>query len=132
MLTLRLPGADTPAELPGTLRARPMRNGRLPDNPPVRGLPGLLTARRLRASPIFARRLRAALGLTVALITLVGATAPPNSDDPYRTHLDPGVWPILIFIVALFVFGLVIRGSRPRRRPGPASAADRRPDQRRP
>jgi hypothetical protein len=45
------------------------------------------------------------------------ATAPPGADDPNRVHIDPGVWPLLVFIVAMFVFGLVIRGSRSRREP---------------
>jgi hypothetical protein len=43
------------------------------------------------------------------------ATEPPGVDDPNRAHIDPGVWPLLVFIVAMFVFGLVVRGSRSRR-----------------
>ena len=43
------------------------------------------------------------------------ATPPPGSDDPDRTHADPGAWPFVVFIVALFTFGLVVRGTRPRR-----------------
>lgn len=54
------------------------------------------------------------------------AIAPPGADDPDRPHVDPGVWPVVVFIVALFVFGLVVRGSR-ERRPSDGSPADRRP-----
>jgi hypothetical protein len=54
------------------------------------------------------------------------ATEPPGADDPDRPHEDPGVWPLLVLIVALFVFGLVLRGSRTRRKRGePLNAADR-------
>jgi hypothetical protein len=52
------------------------------------------------------------------------SAAPPGSDDPTRTHVDPGAWPEVIFIVALFVFGVVLRGSRSRRPTG--GPADRR------
>jgi hypothetical protein len=54
------------------------------------------------------------------------ATEPPGADDPERPHADPGVWPLLVLIVALFVFGLVLRGSQTRRKRGePLNAADR-------
>jgi len=98
----------------------------VPENAPVRGLLGLLTARRVHASRLLVRTGRAIAAVVTALLICAAAAAPPDSDDPNRQHLDPGVWPILIFIVALFVFALVIRGSRPRRRPGPAATVDRR------
>src|SRR5690348_13686373 len=93
----------------------------------VRGLTGLLTAV-LFAVAAFGlpgqRAVAAAVPMTVGrTVTAIPhaqglpltAAEPPGADDPDRVHVDPGVWPLLVLIVAFFVFGLVLRGSRARR-----------------
>jgi hypothetical protein len=106
----------------------------------VRGLLGLLAALLFCASVVLVWRDAAGPSLSAdcaasAAVCGGGATAihepsgattavpPPGDDDPARPHQDPGVWPDLVFILGLFAFALVMRGTRPRRTP--AAAPDR-------
>ena len=123
---------------------RHARHRQLADNPRVRGLSGLLTA--VMALFVLVTAPAAAAGghvpapqsgpaTAVPAAALPGtnprspsgadAVAPPGTGDVDRHHEDPGAWPGLIFIFALFTLALVRRGRRARRRP-PGRARRRR------
>jgi hypothetical protein len=97
----------------------------------VRGLSALLAALFLVAAACAAPPPApdggspAAGGRTTRAAAAEAATAPPDPGDVTRNHSDPGVWPELVLIFGLFLFGVVVRNSRSRRQ-RTGTAADRR------
>ena len=59
---------------------------------------------------------------------LTAAASDPTAGDPNRPHQDPGAWPLMVFIVGIFAMGLIVRGSRSKKRAGPGPQDRRQPE----